>query len=148
MTSHRETPYKRIVIKAGTSVLTDPPDHRTLHRPIISSLVDQIAVLRGRSVEVLLVTSGAVAAGRESLKRFNDGYDIVSRQVLAAVGQSRLMGMYQELFDSHGIQTAQALLTAADLSHRLSYLNVRNTLRRLLDLGCGPGFERERCGSG
>ena len=159
MTSHRETPYKRIVIKAGTSVLTNPPDHRTLHRPIIGSLVDQIAILRGWSIEVLLVTSGAVAAGREVLGRYaenaapyqragrgvsdrirprDDGYDIVSRQVFAAVGQSRLMGVYQELFASHGIQTAQALLTAADLSHRPSYLNVRNTLRRLLDLGVVP----------
>ena len=142
MTSHQESPYKRIVIKAGTSVLTEPPDHRTLHRPIISSLVDQIAVLRGRSIEVLLVTSGPVAAGREALGRgtpgVTDGYDIVSRQVLAAVGQSRLMGVYQELFASHGIETAQALLTAADLSHRPSYLNVRNTLRRLLDLGVVP----------
>ena len=138
----RETPYKRIVIKAGTSVLTDPSDHRTLHRPIISGLVDQIAILRDRSIEVLLVTSGAVAAGREVLGRQTpgvmDGYDIVSRQVFAAVGQSRLMGVYQELFASHGIQTAQALLTAADLSHRPSYLNVRNTLRRLLDLGVVP----------
>lgn len=138
MTSRQETPYKRIVIKAGTSVLTRPPDHRTLHRPVINGLVDQIARLRDRSVEILLVTSGAVAAGRDALGRYEDGHDIVSRQVLAAVGQSRLMGVYQELFASHGIETAQALLTAADLSHRPSYLNVRNTLRRLLDLGVVP----------
>ncbi len=138
MIDHQESPYKRIVIKAGTSVLTHPPDHRTLHRPVICGLVDQIAHLRDQSIEVLLVTSGAVAAGREALGRYDDGYDIVSRQVLAAVGQSRLMGVYQELFASHGIETAQALLTAADLSHRPSYLNVRNTLRRLLDLAVVP----------
>ena len=132
--------YRRIVVKAGTSVLTAAPAHRGLNPVAMADLVRQICHLRLLSAEVLLVTSGAIAAGEEVLgpAREELDRDIPSRQVLAAVGQSRLMHTYQELFSSHGFRVAQTLLTIKDLSDRQSYLNVRNTLRGLLELGVVP----------
>lgn len=132
--------YKRIVVKAGTSVLTRAPDHRALELNVIGDLVRQICALRKESAEVLLVTSGAIAAGAEALDSSSHalGRDITTRQVLAAVGQSRLMHTYQELFAAHGVRIAQTLLTTNDLSDRQSYLNVRNTLWGLLELGIVP----------
>jgi glutamate 5-kinase len=132
--------YRRIVVKAGTSVLTSAPEHQALDLAVMAGLVRQISQLRSLSAEVLLVTSGAIAAGQEALGR-NQGRlerDIPSRQVLAAVGQSRLMHIYQELFVAHGFQVAQALLTVNDLSDRQSYLNVRTTLQGLLAMGVVP----------
>ncbi len=138
MTDFQGPKFRRIVVKAGTSVLTEAPAHQALDLRVVGSIVAQIARLHEQSIEVLLVTSGAIAAGRDALGGYADKQDIVSRQVLAAVGQIRLMGVYQEAFASHGIQIAQTLLTAGDLSHRQSYLNIRNTLRGLLDLGVVP----------
>ena len=87
----------------------------------------------------MLVTSGAIAAGRAALgRRGPDSRDIRSRQVYAAVGQGRLMHIYQEQFAKLGVTVAQALLTIGDLSNRQSYLNVRNTLYGLLELGVVP----------
>ena len=142
--------FHRIVVKAGTSVLTMAAGHRGLDRAVIADLVRQICRLWDHGVEVLLVTSGAIAAGREALDQWTTNQipgaqgqdqldrDIPSRQVLAAVGQSRLMHAYQEMFDAQGRQVAQTLLTINDLSDRQSYLNVGNTLSGLLDLGVVP----------
>ena len=113
-----------------------------LDEEMLSSLVEQISHLRETNgAEVLLVTSGAIAAGRGVLGRPAEsklGRDIVTRQVLAAIGQGQLMRTYQELFARHGIKIAQTLLTTNDLSHRQSYLNIRNTLMTLLDVGVVP----------
>ncbi|MCI0780722.1 MAG: glutamate 5-kinase [Chloroflexi bacterium] len=132
--------YRRVVVKAGTSVLTRSPGHQSLDLEVMSDLVRQVCHLRSQSAEMLLVTSGAIAAGREALGHGQDAVDrdITSRQVLAAVGQNRLMHIYQELFSAHGYQVAQVLLTINDLSDRQSYLNVRNTLQGLLELGVVP----------
>ena len=129
-------PYKRIVVKAGTSVLTAGPDHQALDLTVMAALARQISQLRALSAEVLLVSSGAIAAGQDSPSR--GASDIPSRQVRAAIGQSRLMHTYQELFGVHGVQVAQVLLTIKDLYDRQSYLNVRNTLHGLWDLGVVP----------
>ena len=125
--------YKRLVVKAGTGVLTGGAKHLDLE--VMSGLVGQIARLRASGAEVILVTSGAVAAGRHTLGISQERRDIPLPQVLAAVGQSHLMHVYQQLFAWHSISVAQALLTWKDLSDRQSYLNVRNTLLALLDLG-------------
>ncbi len=132
--------YRRIVVKAGTSVLTKAPDHRALDQAVIGDLVRQICSIREDFAEVLLVTSGAIAAGMEALDASIHNLDrnIPLRQVLAAVGQGRLMHTYQELFASHGVMIAQTLLTTNDFADRQSYLNVRNTLWGLLDLGIVP----------
>ena len=129
--------YRRIVVKAGTGALTGPSG---LDSEVMADLVRQVCQVRDASGEVLLVTSGAIAAGRSALgqNREEMGHDISSRQVFAAVGQSRLMHTYQEMFATHGAQVAQTLLTIADLSDRQSYLNVGNTLQRLLELGVVP----------
>jgi glutamate 5-kinase len=132
---------RRIVVKAGTSVLTSDGANGLDH-PVLSSLVGQISQLQQtRGTEVLLVTSGAIAAGRGVLGRPAEarmGRNIVSRQVLAAIGQGQLMRIYQEAFAGHNIKIAQTLLTTNDLFHRQSYLNIRNTLLALLDLGVVP----------
>ena len=132
--------HQRIVVKAGTGTLSDTSGASGLNVEVLGDLVRQICQLQEMSGEVLLVTSGAIAAGRAALGEPADalGPGIPSRQVLAAIGQSRLMQTYQELFASHGVLVAQTLLTTADLSHRQSYLNVRNTLQRLLELDVVP----------
>jgi len=135
-----ELRHNRVVIKAGTSVLTKPPEHRGLNLELMDGLVGQVCELRRAGVETLLVTSGAIAAGRDVLGTSPERQlrDIPTRQVMAAVGQSQLMHTYQQMFASRGFQVAQTLLTTNDLSHRQSYLNVRNTLRGLLELGVVP----------
>ena len=117
---------RRLVIKLGTNVLTAGTDR--LHRPRIVELVRQIALARERGIEVALVSSGAVAAGRERLQHPPSRRDMPMKQLLAAVGQSRLMHLYEQIFDLYAIPVAQALLTRADLRDRHRYLNARNTL--------------------
>lgn len=125
--------YKRIVLKLGTSLLTGNSDH--LDRDIMSSLISQVADIHDIGAEVVIVTSGAVAAGRQRLNANHELRGIPLRQVLAAVGQAYLMQVYKELFEKHNITVAQALLTKADLSDRSGYLNARNTFISLMELG-------------
>jgi glutamate 5-kinase len=122
--------YRRIVIKLGTNLLTSGREQLDLTR--IESLVEQVARLQQSGADVVLVTSGAVAAGRSRLGVRRAHRDIPFRQVLASVGQSQLMNAYDALLGAHGIVTAQTLLTRRDLADRVSYLNARNTLLALL----------------
>ncbi len=127
--------YKRIVVKAGTSLLTKGTNN--LDFQIINSLVDQIASLQFRGKEMILVSSGAVAAGREAINSLShidesNFRSLSERQVLAAVGQGKLMHVYEQSFASHGILVAQALVSRRDVNDRLGYLNLRNTLSALL----------------
>jgi len=128
--------HHRVVVKLGTSLLTDGSSH--LSPEVMADLVAQIARLQGQGRQVLVVSSGAIGAGRSKLGLTRKVMGIPYRQVLAAVGQGRLMNIYEELFDEHGITVAQALLTRTDLSDRAGYLNARNTLLALLDLGVVP----------
>lgn len=131
--------YQRIVAKFGTNVLTSGTDQ--LDVELMASLVRQVAELHKAGTQVLVVTSGAIAAGRHRLGLHDpkkDRKDIPFRQVLAAVGQSDLVQTYQELFGRHDIRVAQTLLTKRDLSDRLGYLNARNTLLAMLELGVVP----------
>ena len=131
MKSQGSSGYKRIVVKAGTNVLTGGGN--SLDHEVIASLVEQIAEVHGSGVEVALVTSGAVAAGGHALSVNRERDDIPFRQALAAVGQGRLMQIYEHLFESHGVIVAQALLSRRDILDREGYLNVRNTLLALLE---------------
>ena len=126
-------PYKRIVAKFGTSLLTR--GENKLNRNMISSLVSQIARLHQEGIELLVVSSGAITAGRYKLGLTRKVRGIPYKQVLASVGQSRLMNVYEQLFNEHDITVAQALLTKSDLSDRAGYLNTRNTLLALMELG-------------
>ena len=125
-------PYHRIVAKFGTSLLTGGSDH--LDQDIMSSLVTQVAQLHEQGLELLVVSSGAIAAGRYKLGLTRKIRGIPYKQVLASVGQSRLMNIYEQLFGQHDITVAQALLTKADLADRAGYLNTRNTLLALMEL--------------
>jgi len=131
-----EGSYQRLVIKLGTNLLTGGSNRLDLE--VMSSLAAQIARLHQRGKELVLVSSGAIASGRHALgltKRMTSKHrDVPFRQVLAAVGQSRLMHAYEQIFAKHDITVAQALLTKADLSDRAGYLNARNTLLTLMEL--------------
>jgi len=124
--------YKRLVIKLGTSLLTGGSGH--LDMDIMSSLTAQIAQLHNEGYEIIVVSSGAVAAGRQKLRLTKERKGIPFKQVLASVGQSHLMNIYDQLFGKHNITIAQALLTKSDLIDRTGYLNARNTLLALLEL--------------
>ena len=128
--------YHRVVVKAGTSVLTNNSER--LDMEVLESLARQVSWLRQWGAEVLLVTSGAIASGREVIGRERERRDIPFRQVLAAVGQGNLLKTYEELFANHGVLVAQALLTWSDLSDRQRYLNIRSTLTTLMSLGVVP----------
>lgn len=124
--------YRRIVVKLGTSLLTDGGD--CLNHDVMSNLVAQIAHLQKDGNEVVIVTSGAIAAGRYKLGLTEKIKIMPYKQVLASVGQSRLMNTYEQLFGQHKITVAQALLTKADIADRAGYLNARNTLLALMEL--------------
>ena len=128
--------YRRIVAKVGTNVLTAGTDHLNLE--VMSGLVGEVARLRQRGAAVLIVTSGAIAAGRHRLGVSRDRKGMPFRQMLAAVGQSDLMQAYQELFAWHDVTVAQTLLTRRDLADRQGYLNARNTLLGLLEMAVVP----------
>jgi len=121
-----------MVVKLGTSLLTGGSDR--LERDVMSRLVSQMARLHKQGLEIIVVSSGAMAAGRQRLGLTRKIRDIPFKQVLCSVGQSHLMHIYEELFGRYEIPVAQALLTKADLSDRSGYLNARNTLLALLQL--------------
>ncbi len=127
--------YKRIVAKIGTNVLTAGSDR--LNMDLMADLAAQVAALRKQGAELIVVTSGAIATGRHRLG-MKERKDIPFRQVLAAVGQSDLMQAYQGIFAGHDITIAQTLLTRRDLADRVGYLNARNTLLAMLELGVVP----------
>jgi len=132
MAKSRSTPYHRIVVKFGTSLLTSGSN--CLDEEIMSGLVAQVAQLHRQGLELIIVSSGAIASGRHKLGLSRKISGIPLKQVLASVGQSRLMYAYEQLFSQHDITIAQALLTRDDLADRAGYLNTRNTLLALLEL--------------
>lgn len=130
--------YRRVIAKFGTNLLTAGSDRLNLE--VMASLVGQVAQLRAAGLDVIVVSSGAVAAGRHQLNlgRRTMPRNAVHKQVLAAVGQSRLMQAYDQLFQWHALTVAQTLLTRDNIADRLGFLNARNTLLALLDLGAVP----------
>jgi glutamate 5-kinase len=122
---------KRIVVKLGTSVLTGGTTR--LDRAHMMELVRQIAALHRRGLDLILCSSGAIAAGRERLGFPNLPDSLSAKQMLAAVGQSRLMQTWEGLFDIYDIRVGQVLLTRADVENRHRFLNARDTLLTLLE---------------
>src|SRR3989449_8033583 len=125
-----------IVAKFGTFVFSGAPARLDIE--VIRYLVGQVATLHAQSADVIVVTSGAIAAGRYLLRDRRERKDMPYKQVLAAVGQSDLMQTYREIFSHHGITIAQTLLTRRDLADRQGYLNARNTLLAMLELRVVP----------
>ncbi|WP_066961749.1 glutamate 5-kinase [Microbulbifer sp. Q7] len=127
---------KRWVIKIGSALLTD--NGRGVNRAAIYNWAGQISALRRQGIEVVLVSSGAVAAGMDRLGWRRRPESMHQLQAAAAVGQSHLVQVYEHAFGQYDIRTAQILLDHDDLSNRTRYLNARSTLRTLLSLGAVP----------
>ncbi|MGH7989037.1 MAG: glutamate 5-kinase [Limisphaerales bacterium] len=135
---HRE-PLKfaaRLVVKLGTGVLTD--SRKQIDPAQMEQLVAQIAAQKKSGREIIVVTSGAVGAGMGALNLQKRPTELAELQACAAVGQTRLMANYAELFAKHDLHVAQVLLTHEDLEHHERHLNARNTLVTLLGHGVVP----------
>ncbi len=128
--------YKRWVVKVGSALLTD--DGKGLNRAFIANLATQIAFLRQQNIEVVLVSSGSVAAGVNQLGLSERPELINELQAAAAVGQASLVRQYEDVFSPFDINIAQVLLTHADIANRERYLNARSTLMTLLGYGALP----------
>ncbi|MGY1607639.1 MULTISPECIES: glutamate 5-kinase [unclassified Geodermatophilus] len=126
----------RVVVKVGSSSLTTLPGGLDPAR--LSALVDVLAAVRAAGREVVLVSSGAIAAGLAPLGVEGRPRDLATAQAAASVGQLRLVQTYADAFDRHGIVVGQVLLTADDLTRRGHYRNARQTVERLLTLGVLP----------
>jgi glutamate 5-kinase len=135
--ARRLTDAKRIVIKVGSTLLVDG-DKGRLNRSWLESLAADVAALRKRGQEVILVSSGAIALGRRQLNLGSGKLKLEESQAAAAVGQIRLAHAYKELLDAHEITVAQILLTLGDTEQRRRYLNARGTLNTLLMLKAVP----------
>jgi glutamate 5-kinase len=127
---------KLVVVKVGTSSITTTKGK--LAKEEMHRLASQIAVASNQGYKIVLVTSGAIAAGISELSMLPRPNDIVFQQAAAATGQSVLMAEYRDLFKEHGLKVAQILLTAEDLSNRKSYLHTCNVLEMLLKMGVIP----------
>ncbi len=128
--------YKRIVVKIGTSVLTGGT--KQLDRAHMVEIARQCAALRRQGCEVIIVTSGAIAAGRERMGHPTLPPTVAAKQMLAAVGQSWLMHIWESLFDIYRLHVGQMLLTRADVAERDRFLNARDMLVALLENGVIP----------
>ncbi len=132
---------RTVVVKVGSAVLAS---ERGLEARSVGRLVDQLSALHDRGLKVVLVSSGAVAAGRMRIRQGVSGAEAIdfselpARQAASAIGQSRLMHAYDEAFERFGKAVAQILLTREDLRSRTRFGNARNTMLRLLDWGVIP----------
>ena len=129
-------PIKRLVIKLGSSQIADQAFKvRTSN---LSSLVDQISVIRKKGIDVVLVSSGAIALGMGELGEKKRPSQLAQLQARAAIGQPLLMHTYHELFKKHNLKCAQVLLTQDDFDNRSRYLSAQRTLDSILDEGVIP----------
>ena len=127
---------RRLVIKVGSSLVTN--EGRGLDRQAIGRWAAQVAALRARGKQVIVVSSGAIAEGMQRLGWSRRPHALRQLQAAAAVGQMGLVQCYESCFALHGLATAQVLLTHADMADRERYLNARSTLLTLLELGAVP----------
>lgn len=127
---------RRWVVKVGSALLTS--DDSGLNTSVVQTWVDEIVQMQRQGVEVVLVSSGAVAVGMRRLGWPQRPHELYRLQAAAAIGQMGLTQLYETAFKSHAIHSAQVLLTNSDLADRQRYLNARSTLRGLLDLGIVP----------
>lgn len=126
----------RVVVKIGSSSLTDDAGRITVEA--IDKLCSEVAHSRAGGHEIVVVTSGAIAAGLPALGMASRPRDALTLQALSAVGQSRLLGVYNEALASHGLVAGQVLISPHDFFERTQYLHAKATLARLLELGVVP----------
>ena len=138
---------KRVIIKIGSSLIAPPTgntESNSVDLTMIESLAGEILFLRQRNIEVILVSSGAVAMGRYILGKVNTSYlpktapAMSRKQALSAIGQARLISLYGEVFAKHKLPVSQILITARDFRDRKAYLNIGHTIEELLSLGVIP----------
>ena len=127
---------RRVVVKLGSNLFFNDAGEVALER--IFSFIEDLAEARLRGCQVILVSSGAVALGANALNLKSQSALLAQKQAFAAVGQSRLMNLYEQGFAKHRLTTAQVLLTEEDFSNRTRYLNLRNTLLTLLEMDVIP----------
>ena len=137
MISRRLETAQRIVVKIGSSLLTESATGR-LNRPWLEALIDDLATMRNRGQEVLIVSSGSIALGRHALGLPSGKLKLEESQAAAAVGQISLAHAYQEILSGHGFSCAQILLTLSETEERRRYLNARSTMNTLLRMGAVP----------
>ena len=126
----------RIVIKVGTNILTGK--NGSLDRALIGRLAAEIAALKITGAQVVLVSSGAIGAGMGKMGIAARPTDLRQKQALAAIGQPLLMEVYESVFSAVDVTVAQVLLTRQDFDDRQRYINARNTMLTLLDMGVVP----------
>jgi glutamate 5-kinase len=126
---------KKILVKVGSAVLAGADG---LDLKIINSLVAEMSQLVNKGYSVVLVSSGAIASGKQRMRITGKLKSIPEKQAAAAIGQGRLMSVYSKSFEKNSIHVAQILLTLSDLTDRQRYLNVRNTLSTLMEWGVIP----------
>lgn len=131
-----EKNYKRIVIKIGSSLFYS--DKKKLDFALLAGIADQVAHLILEKKEVIIVSSGAIALGMSVLGLHVRPTELSSLQAIAAIGQNELMSTFCRLFDKKGLKCGQVLLTWEDFNDRARYLNAKNTILKLLDLGAVP----------
>lgn len=142
MKTEEQTPAKtgngprRIAVKIGSNVLTRPDG--TLDVTRMSALTDQVAALYKQGVEVILISSGAVASGRSEIHPTRKLDSVDQRQLYSAVGQAKLINRYYELFREHGIPVGQVLTTKENFGTRRQYLNQKNCMTVMMDHGVIP----------
>jgi glutamate 5-kinase len=127
---------RRVVIKVGSSLLVSLG--AGLNKAFISRLAGELSGLKEKKMEIVMVSSCAIAAGMERLGLTKRPRTISELQAAAAIGQSSLMHVYEEAFAPSGLKVAQVLITRDDMRDRKRYINARNTLHTLLDLGIIP----------
>ncbi len=128
--------YKKIVVKVGTNVISN--DDGLLDINIISNIVDQISFLKSKKTQVILVSSGAVGAGRSMVKLDKDINIVLKRQILASIGQPKLINSYSDFFQNYNQICGQILATKEDFRDRVHYLNMRNCFNALIDSNIIP----------
>jgi len=137
MTQPTLSTSRRLIVKIGSALLVDESSHR-IRRDWLDSVADDVAALKARGVEVVVVSSGAVAVGREHLGLVGRPLRLEEKQAAAATGQIRLAHAYQETLARHEVTVAQVLLTLGDTEDRRRHLNGRATIGTLLKLGAVP----------
>lgn len=131
------TQAKRVVVKIGTQLLARPAGASPgVDTAFVAEIAEQVAALRGRGIEVTLVSSGAVGAGCAEMGLDKRPTDLAQMQAIAAIGQRRLMTHWHDAFAKHGIGVGQVLLTRGDFDDRGRFLNIRNCVSHLHALGC------------
>jgi glutamate 5-kinase len=123
--------FSRVAIKVGSNIIAK--EDGSLNTGRMLRIVEEVAILHKNNIEVILITSGAVAAGRNEVTPSKKTSIISSRQIWAAIGQVKLMGSYQFLFGKYGIQAGQLLATKDSFRDRMHYLNMKNCISAMLD---------------